>query len=159
MVGGGKIQSMNDKDILDQILGSNRYLTVSTVDSSGKPWAAPLWYIRDDEGSLFWWSPVASQHSQNIASNPDVYITIFNSQLPEGDGIGLYIQATAAELPEDELDKVIELYNSTTEQFKMSRENCSGEAPTRLYKAIPSKVWYNDGLERDSFYTDVRQEI
>lgn len=141
------------------ILASNRYLTVSTVDESGSPWAAPVWYVCDNEGNFYWWSPIASQHSSNIANNPNVYITIFNTQLPEGDGLGLYIQATATELPEDELDNVIELYNSTTEKFKMSRENCRGEAPTRFYKAIPSKVWCNDGLERKGYYIDVRREL
>jgi uncharacterized protein YhbP (UPF0306 family) len=142
-----------------EILSSNRYLTVSTVDENGNPWAAPVWYVCDDDGSFYWWSPIASQHSKNIANNSNVYITIFNSQLPEGDGLGLYFQATASELPEGELDRVIELYNSTTKKFTMSRENCSGSAPTRLYKATPSKTWYNDGLERESFYTDVRKEL
>lgn len=150
---------MEASDIANKIFNSNRYLTLSTVDSVGKPWAAPVWYVRDGEGNLYWWSPIASQHSQNIVINPDVYITVFDSRSPEGDGLGLYIQAFAAELPESELDKVVELYNSTTEKFKMTRENCSGEAPTRLYKAVPSKVWHNDGLEHDSYYADVRQEI
>lgn len=150
---------MNQNNTYDQVINSNRYLTLSTVDTNGKPWAAPLWYVKDDTGNFYWWSPAASQHSKNIEHSSEVYITIFNSQLPEGDGLGLYIQATASELPEDELDQIIELYNSTTEKFKMTRENCSGKAPTRLYKAIPSKVWFNDGIERDSFYTDVRQEV
>lgn len=150
---------MEAGDIANQIFNSNRYLTVSTVDSAGKPWAAPVWYVRDAAGNLYWWSPIASQHSQNIAINPEVYITIFDSRSPEGDGVGLYIQATAAELPVTEFDTVIELYNSTTEKFKMTRGNCSGGAPTRLYKAVPSKVWHNDGLERDSYYADVRKEL
>lgn len=150
---------MNQNNIADQIFASNRYLTLSTVDKHGKPWAAPVWYVGDNEGNLYWWSPVNSQHSQNLIENPNVYITIFDSQLPEGDGLGLYIQATASELPEEELDKVIELYNSTTEKFKITRENCSGAAPTRLYKATPSAVWYNDGLERENFYVDIRKQI
>ncbi len=141
------------------ILASNRYLTVSTVDGEGNPWASPVWYVADDEGNYYWWSPMSSQHSTNIINNPNVYITIFNSQLPEGEGLGLYIRATASELPPEELDRIIELYNSTTSQFKMTRENCSGNSPTRLYRAIPSETWYNDGIETEGYYTDVRRAI
>ena len=148
------VQSMKAK-----ILSEHRYLTVSTVDNEGNPWASPVWYVTDENDNYYWWSPVTSQHSRNIENNPSVYITIFNPQLPEGEGLGLYIKATACKLPDNELDKIIELYNSTTKKFKMTRENCSGEAPTRLYKAIPSETWYNDGIETDGYYTDVRQAI
>lgn len=150
---------MTTDNTQESILSSSRYLTVSTVDSEGKPWASPVWYVRDSDGNYYWWSPVASQHSKNIETNSDVYLTIFNSQLPEGEGVGLYIRATAQAVPNDELERIVELYNTTTHQFKMSRENCSGNAPTRLYKAVPSRMWVNDGLERNGFYEDVRKEV
>ena len=145
--------------MLEKILRDNRYMTVSTVDQDGMPWAAPVWYAHDNNGNFYWWSPIESQHSRNIKNNSNVYLTIFNSKAAEGDGLGLYIQATATELPKEELDAIIELYNSTTSIFKMSRLNCSGDAPTRLYKAIPSKIWHNDGLERDEHYTDIRKAL
>lgn len=143
----------------NKILSDNKYLTVSTVDKDGNPWASPVWYVKDDEGNFYWWSPIASQHSRNIKNNPNVYITIFNSQLPEGDGLGLYIRAVASELKGDDVIAIIELYNSTTEKFKLTTENCSGTAPTRLYRAVPSETWYNDGIEQDGYYTDVRRAI
>ena len=145
-------------DTLKSILSSTRYATVSTVDDGGKPWAAPVWYVVDEQMNLYWWSAATTQHSRNIVHSPNVYITIFDSARPEGEGLGLYAQATASEVSEAELDNVIELYNSSTQHFKMSRKNCSGEAPTRLYKAVPSNIWVNDGLEREGFYVDIRKK-
>lgn len=144
--------------IEDQILSEIRYATISSVDSDGQPWAAPVWYVFDNK-NLYWWSPVESQHSRNIASNPNIYITIFNSTTPEGEGSGLYFRAEAKELHGEELDEVIQLYNASTEVFKLNRENCTGTAPTRLYMASIKQGWKNDGLERNGFYEDTRVEL
>jgi len=36
------------------------------------------------------------QHSKNIAENNRVFIVIYDSTVPEGDGEGVYIQAMAS---------------------------------------------------------------
>lgn len=148
---------MNEK--IKLILASTRYATISTVGEDGQPWAAPVWYVSDDRLNIYWWSPTESQHSKNISANPKVYITIFDSTIPEGEGLGLYIRGHASTVDENELDEIISLYNSSTEKFKMSHDNCSTDAPTRLYKLIPYEMWINSGLERDGFYIDTREKI
>ena len=136
-----------------------RYATISTVDESGSPWAAPVWYVYDNQNNIYWWSPVDSQHSRNIMLNDRVYITIFDSSAPEGDGVGLYIRANASKVPDDELDSVIEIYNAATTKFKLDLSNTTGNAPTRLYKAVPITIQINDGVESDGFYKDIRKDI
>lgn len=74
--------------IAKNILATIRYATISTVDDNGKPWAAPVWYVYD-EGNIYWWSSAESQHSKNVESNGEAYITVFDSTVPEGDGVGL----------------------------------------------------------------------
>lgn len=148
---------MNEK--VNEILSGNRYATISTVDENGKAWAAPVWYTSDGQHILYWWSSQDSQHSQNIHQNSEVYITIFNSQASEGEGLGLYIRANAEEVSDNELDKVIGIYNKSTTQFKLSRENTTGSAPTRLYQATPIKLQINDGEEINGFYRDIRTDI
>ncbi len=142
------------KKILEQI----RYATISSVGSDGQPWAAPVWYIFNED-TIYWWSPVESQHSKNISVNPNVYITIFDSTVPEGDGLGLYLKAEAQQVSDNELETVITLYNASTKIFKLDQKNCSGNAPTRLYKATITKRWVNDGVERHGFYTDQRVSL
>jgi len=147
---------MNDKGkkVLEQI----RYATISTIDGTSTPWAAPVWYVFDKD-AIYWWSPVDSQHSKNIDLNSNVYITIFDSTAPEGDGFGLYLKAEARQVNEDELETVIALYNASTKIFKLNRENCSGSAPTRVYKATIAQRWVNDGNEQDGFYIDQRVSL
>jgi uncharacterized protein YhbP (UPF0306 family) len=144
---------------IKNILSTVRYATISTADEKGKAWAAPVWYVFDETNTLYWWSPTNSQHSQNIERNSEVYITIFNSTAPEGEGLGLYIRANAEKVPDDKLDKIIELYNSTTTQFKLNRENTTDNAPTRLYQAEPITIQVNDGTETDGFYQDIRRNV
>lgn len=141
------------------ILSSIRYATISTVDDNGKAWAAPVWYVYDDKQTIYWWSPTATQHSKNIERNDDVYITIFDSTAPEGEGLGLYIRAKASIVPDEKLERVIDLYNQSTKIFKLNRENTTGDAPTRLYEALPDTIQINDGIEEDGFYQDIRRDI
>lgn len=146
-------------DAVKQILQNVRYATVSTVDSSVLPWAAPVWYVFDDNMNIYWWSPINSVHSQNIYNHHEVFITIFDSSLPEGKGIGIYMKADASEVPAEDLEKVIRLYNTTTEIYKLEMSNCCGDAPTRVYMAIPKQLWLNDGETRNGFWVDIRKEI
>lgn len=150
---------MND-DKTRQILDATHYATISTVDKEGSPWAAPVWYTLDDSNNIYWWSAKTSQHSMNIKSDPKCYITIFDSTLPEGKGVGLYIRAEAFEINDDsEIDSAIDLYNNTTEVFKLKIGDCTGKAPTRIYKAIPRKVWINSEAEVDGQYVDTRKML
>jgi len=144
---------------VSSILRSVRYATVSTVDENGAPWAAPVWYVADNKDNIYWWSPADSQHSKNIALDSNIYITIFDSTAPEGEGIGLYLRAEAYEVDGSDLDLAINLYNKSTKLFKLNRENCTGNAPTRIYKATTSQQWINDGIEQDGFYIDKRVDI
>ena len=141
------------------ILARVRYATISTTDEYGKAWAAPVWYVKDDQLTIYWWSSTSAQHSKNIERSSDAYITIFDSSAPEGDGLGVYIRAQAGLVADEELDRVIALYNQSTKLFKLSRENTSGGAPTRLYRAVPDTIQVNDGIETDGYYQDVRRDI
>ena len=141
------------------ILKYVRYATISTVDNSALPWASPVWYVIDDNMNIYWWSPIDSVHSQNIYNQHEIFVTIFDSSLPEGKGIGIYMRAEAKEVPVDELEKVIQIYNTSTEIYKLDMNNCSGDAPTRLYKATPHQLWLNDGETHDGYWIDIRKEV
>ena len=144
---------------IEKVLDTVRYATISTVDKNGQPWAAPVWYVYDKEKILYWWSSTASQHSINIKNNPNVYITIFDSNVKEGDGFGLYIRADACVISEDELESVSELYNTSTSVFKLDISDSRGDAPTRFYKAVPKEMWVNRGKEVGEFYEDYREKL
>jgi uncharacterized protein YhbP (UPF0306 family) len=77
------------KEIIEKII----YITLASVTPKGKPWNSPLYSAYDKDTYAFYWvSPRATQHSNNIAENQNVFLTIYDSTVPEGTGEGVYIQ-------------------------------------------------------------------
>lgn len=58
------------------LLREQSTLALATRDDSGQACIAPLFYICDDDLSLYWLSAEASQHSRNLNHSPDAAITI-----------------------------------------------------------------------------------
>ena len=79
-----------------EILSSVIYATVATADADGAPWNSPVRFHLGPNGDLYWFSSPDAQHSRNIAANPRVFIVVFDTAAPEGEGQGVYIEATAA---------------------------------------------------------------
>jgi uncharacterized protein YhbP (UPF0306 family) len=148
-----------DETKVKSILDAVRYATISTVDGDGLAWAAPVWYVFDDSLNIYWWSSINSQHSINIQNSSNIYVTVFDSTLPEGEGLGVFIRADAREVGEHELQDAMALYNESTQVFKMSEKNCTNDAPTRMYVAVPSEIWMNDGDENDGYWQDFRKKV
>lgn len=147
------------RDSAMPFLDTIRYCTLSTVDADGLPWAAPVFYVYGNDGDIYWWTDVESQHSRNIAHNPTIYITIFDSTAPEGEGSGLYIRAAARVVPENEIAHAREIYNRFARTFRLSPRDTEGDCPMKLYVAMPEKMWVNAESSREGRYVDVREEL
>ena len=87
---------MNDKakEIIEKVI----YITLATVDKSGQPWNTPLFSAYDKSYNFYWGSSRESQHSKNIMSNNKVFIVVYDSTVPAGQGDGVYIKAQASEI-------------------------------------------------------------
>lgn len=142
------------KNLLDTI----RYMTISSVDSEGNPWAAPVWYAYDDR-TLYYWSSIHSQHQQNITLDPNVYITIFDSSAAEGEGFGVYARVTVVEVDQEHLESALEIYNSKAKVFKLKSSDCSAPAPSRLYGVKLGDIYVNDGDSSSGYWEDFRRLI
>lgn len=130
---------MTSEQVKD-ILSSVRYATLSTTDESSKAWAAPVWYVFDEQKTLYWWSPINSQHSRNIERSSEVHITVFNSTTPEGEGLGLYIRAksrTSARRETRRSYKAIQQYNH---EIQVKPRKYHRQRPN---KTLPSNTNYN----------------
>ncbi len=141
------------------LYASTRYCVVATVDEQGKPWAAPVFYAYDNANRIYWWSDTAAQHSKNIQANSSAYLTFFDSAAAEGTAKGLYMQATADMVADDEVAAARALYNRFAQTFSLSEQNTEGDSPTRLYVATPEKCWTNTRSTRMGKHIDVREEI
>jgi hypothetical protein len=145
----------NDKAraILDRI----NYITLATVDEHGRPWNSPVYFAYDSAYRAYWGSHVGSQHSRNIRQNAHAFIVVYDSTALPGTGEGVYIDAHCVELshPDDiaAAHRVIQARRATP---YWTLEEVQGDAPVRLYRADPKRIWMNDEGHENNVYIDVR---
>jgi general stress protein 26 len=141
-----------------EVLRTIRYATVATADSRAQPWNSPVYSAHDDDLNIYWVSDRQNKHSQNVRDNPRVFIVIYNSTVPPGQGEGVYFTATASELTDpDEIEAARTIVDDGDSD---STEEYSGDGVCRIYRAAPERAWINAVEERDGvIIRDYRLEI
>ncbi|MEI9966474.1 MAG: pyridoxamine 5'-phosphate oxidase family protein [Candidatus Moraniibacteriota bacterium] len=149
--------SQNYEEKAKRILSGISYATVATVTPEGKAWNSPVAHDMDENHNIYWFSDKENEHSKNIRNNPSIFIVIYDSTAPDGEGEGVYIEALAEELTNEvEIDTVLRINPNNKEKGS----DFLGENVRRCYKAIPQRMWLNDAEEKDGvFIRDYRVEI
>jgi uncharacterized protein YhbP (UPF0306 family) len=149
-------------EILNKIL----YITIASVSEDGEPWNSPIYSGFDENLNFYWSSDKDGQHSKNVRANGRVFLVIYNSTAPEGTGEGVYIQADASELGENEEIQAARRVTQSrkgqlNEMTDKEYEKFTGSAARRVYKAIPKRAWMNedDKDENGKFIRDIRIEV
>ncbi len=144
------------------IIAATRYLTLSTVDAAGRPWASPVYFSPDGEGRFLWVSSPSAQHSINIAARSDVAVVIFDSTVPFGGARALYASARAGLVPEAEIGASAAVFNARLVELGGTGVDDLGPSdPLRLYEAVVSARWVllRGGDPRNAGGIDTRVEI
>lgn len=134
----------------EEILEANRYMTISTADAAGVPWATPVWFAHAD-GELFWISYTHRRHSRNIAARPQVAIVVFDSTVTPGEARAVYMEATATLLEGDDRHPGIDVYARRTEAQGLgifTLADVEKDNGLRLYRARVAERWTLD--DRDN---------
>ena len=124
--------------LVKAIVDANRYMTLATADENGLPWASPVWYATVDYREFLWVSSPDARHSRNLSVRPEVGIVIFDSRQTPGAGEGVYLAATAALLPDAELDRAVAVFSEISQSQgapAWSRADVEPPARLRLYRA------------------------
>jgi uncharacterized protein YhbP (UPF0306 family) len=123
-------------DIARQLIADNNYLALGTADPSGTPWVSPVYYTPAGYHDFYWVSAPDTRHSRNIAARPQVAITIYDSRVPLGTAEAVYLSATAARVPDDDLEPALAAYNSRLpEQRHFTLDDVTEPGLFRLYHA------------------------
>jgi hypothetical protein len=118
-----------------RVIDACHYMTLATTDSDGRPRLSPVYYTPARYSDFYWVSSPEAQHSRNLAERPEAEIVIFDSTAPAGQGEAVYIHATAAAVPDDELDAVCpEAFRTTAGARRFTPGDLRGGA-LRLYVA------------------------
>ncbi len=131
------------KDIVD----TNMYMVLGTVDASGNPWVSPVYYASAEYIEFYWVSSPEAKHSHNIARHPQTSIVIFNSQARIGTAQAIYMSALATQLSGADLERGIDIYSRTSLGHgapEWKQEDVQPPALYRLYQATVSEHWVLD---------------
>lgn len=118
-----------------RVIDGNHYMTLATTDPGGRPRLSPVYYTPARYADFYWVSSPDAQHSRNLAERPETEIAIFDSTAPAGEGEAVYITATAAAVPDDELDaRCAEAFRTTAGAKPFTADELRGGV-LRLYVA------------------------
>jgi hypothetical protein len=127
----------------DEILAANRYMTLSTADASGRPWASPV-YFAYEASEVFWVSYPHRQHSRNIAARPEVAIVVFDSTVPIGGAEAVYMEARAEQPAGADRERGIAVFSERSVAHGAGAwglADVEREDGIRLYRAVVSERW------------------
>ena len=148
------------KAIVQKVL----YLTIATVSAEGEPWNSPVYSAYDNDANFYWTSSPQAEHSRNIEHNGKVFLTIYDSSVPEGTGQGVYVQAIAAPLvhPAQIEEAKLSMARRVNKQLGPHTDHLLKTGIQRIYCATPRRVWVN-GFELDErsrrYLRDIRVEV
>lgn len=83
-------------EAVQAIFEANLVGAIATVNEDGSPWVSPVHIVADDE-AVYWFSTEDKQHSQNVARDPRVSLTLFSPDLSKGPK-GVYINGKVTKL-------------------------------------------------------------
>lgn len=139
-------------------------MVLATSDLCGNPWATPVYYAFDGHDTFFWYSRLAAKHSQLIAGNCEVAVTIFET----GKQINaVYMRGRAHELSVRELSHALDVYARSMaisdpeapKAFMAAQQDFIGTAPLRMYSFIPSEVYLlNESTKWHGKWLDTRSD-
>ena len=124
-----------------RIVAANKYLTLSTADAFGRPWASPVYFTPAGDRRYLWVSSPAARHSKNIANRADVAFTIFDSTVPIGQGEAVYCEARASLVPDADLERAAGVFAARFEELAgFTADELRPPAQLRLYQAVVSET-------------------
>jgi nitroimidazol reductase NimA-like FMN-containing flavoprotein (pyridoxamine 5'-phosphate oxidase superfamily) len=132
--------------IATAVIGSNHYMTLSTADAQGRPWATPVWFAHADR-EFIWISRPDARHSHNLAARPELAIVIFDSTVSPQGRQAVYVEAVARELSDQERGRRVEIYSRRSVAAGLEPLDVSEVTPPaelRIYCATASQLFVLD---------------
>ena len=143
-----------------EIIKRTIYATVATSNSKSEPWNSPVYVVYDQDLNFYWASSKTSQHSHNIRENPHVFLVIFDSSVPWGQGEGVYVQGEATEVTKpDEIAKACQLRRERAPDANQPPEDFLPDKPRSIYKTVPTTVWIRKDEKIRGYFVDERAVI
>jgi hypothetical protein len=129
-------------DLVAALLGEETTLSLATTGADGQACVAPLFYIVDENLSLYWLSSESSLHSLNLARTPRAAATVYRSVENWKQIRGVQLRGTVSKVTEPEHRAA--LLKSYCERFKLGRVLRMAIRLSTLYSFQPDFIRYID---------------
>ena len=142
-------KNLSLKKIARNVLNTNQYMTLGTVNEAGKPWVSPVVYAFDSSYNLYFVSLPSSSHTKSIKRDPALSVAIFDSHQLNGEGVGLQILGEAQVVPARDFAKAFKCCVSRKFPYGGSASATDFKKfmklyKYRFYKIKPVEIWMND---------------
>jgi uncharacterized protein YhbP (UPF0306 family) len=107
----------DELELIARLLREQTTLTLATTGEDGAPCATPLFYLVDEELSLYWLSAESSQHSQNLKRNPAAAAAVYGSAASWREIRGVQMRGAVSIVSEPERRRA--LVKAYCERFKL----------------------------------------
>jgi uncharacterized protein YhbP (UPF0306 family) len=129
-------------DLVAALLGEETTLSLATTGVDGQACVAPLFYIVDENLSLYWLSSESSLHSLNLVANPRATATVYRSVENWKKIRGVQLRGTVSKVTEPK--RRAALLKSYCERFKLGRVPRLALRLSTLYSFQPDFIRYID---------------
>ncbi len=137
--------------VAQRIIDANLYMVLATADSSGGPWATPVYYAALQYTVFYWVSDPDAQHSRNIAARPEVGIVVFDSSAPISTGQAVYLRAAAQQVTGQARANAIDTFSQRSIEHggrPWSIADIEPPGRLRLYQATAQQHYILDDRDR-----------
>jgi nitroimidazol reductase NimA-like FMN-containing flavoprotein (pyridoxamine 5'-phosphate oxidase superfamily) len=128
------------REIARRVISHNRYMAIGTSTLSGVPWVSPVQFAVDNMDRFYWVSATDALHSKNLESNATVALVIFDSTAQDGQGQGLYCEATAEVITGNILTLGCDIFYKRKYPDPHIREH-KGRKPYELSAPYPRRMY------------------
>jgi uncharacterized protein YhbP (UPF0306 family) len=123
-------------ETLVTLLREENTLALATVDEHGDPSIAPLFYLVDEDLSLFWLSSPSSWHSQNLKKVPRAVATVYRHTESWNDIRGVQMRGLVTVVKDRRRRRL--LIKSYSERFKLGTLFVAAISRCNLYEFRPN---------------------
>jgi uncharacterized protein YhbP (UPF0306 family) len=129
-------------ELVAALLSEETTLSLATTGEDGQACVAPLFYIVDENLSLYWLSSESSLHSLNLARTPRAAATVYRSVENWKKIRGVQLRGTVSKVTEPK--RRAALLKSYCERFKLGRVLRLALRLSALYSFQPDFIRYID---------------
>ena len=129
-------------ELIGALLRGETTLSLATSGEGGGASVAPLFYIADEELSLYWFSSESSLHSLNLKRTPQAAATVYRSAKSWREICGVQLRGAVSGVTDAE--RRAELVKAYCERFKLGRVFRLALHTSVLYSLRPEFFRYID---------------